>query len=199
MSGGFGGGGGWGGLINQVMSQLPHNMQNYVGGPQYPGMTQQDAQPFGTPGAGAGSYNQLAGDMSQQQFGQSSFSPTSGFAYSPYQAPPPTPWGGPPSWPGFGMGGMPGRFGNPRVTGYGGAFGGGTYGGYGFPRGNMYGPGSHPPHSAGSMGFGGGSGMQAQRTVAPAQQVQQFLNYRSPYSGGGQFTQYGPQMMTAQY
>ena len=30
------------------------------------------------------------------------------------------------------------------------------------------------------------------RTVQPAQQVEQFLNYRSPFSGGGRFTQYGP-------
>ena len=208
------GGGGISNLIQQAMSQLPPNLQNYSGGPSYPGM-QQDAQPFGTPGAGSGSYNQLAGDMSQNRFGQSSFSPTSGFAYAPYQPPAPQPWMGGGSWPGFGMGGMPGRFGNPsgqgfggyRGGGYGGAFGGGGFGfGGGGARGNMYGPGAY--RSPGSMPYGGGSGLattggspnpflsfpgQAPRSVQPAQQVHQYLNYRSPYSGGGQMTQYGPQ------
>ena len=69
------------------------------------------------------------------------------------------------AWPGQGFGGMPGRFagaynrpgyygGGPSGYGFGG--GGFGYGGYS-PFG--YGPGSFSPWSAGSMGYGGGSGM----------------------------------------
>ena len=43
------------------------------------------------------------------------------------------------------------------------------------------------------QGMGGGP-----RNVAPAQRVQQYLNYRSPFSGGGSGTQYGPQMQSIQ-
>ena len=215
------GGGGIGNLMRNAMGQLPHNMQNYFGGPSFPGMQNQQPHPFGTPGPSAGAYNQLAGDMSQGQYGQSFFGGGQ-FGYNPYQAPAPQPWMGMPSTPGFGMGGMPGRFGNPSGQGfggyggggYGGMFGGGGFGFGGYPRGSHYGPGSYS--SPGSMPYGGGSGMtsampvqpnpmlggnlagdiqhiQMPRSVQPAQQVQQYLNYRSPFSGGGQLTQYGPQ------
>ena len=43
-------------------------------------------------------------------------------------------------------------------------------------------------------GTGGPWGSGGPRSVAPAQAVQQYLNYRSPFSGGGGGTQYGPQM-----
>lgn len=92
--------GGFGSLVQQAIAQLPYNMQNYVGGPSYPGM-QTGSQP-GNTGAmpqqqgqaqTAGAYNQMTNDMRQGYMGQGRYGPGMGmgggfgFGYNPYQPP----------------------------------------------------------------------------------------------------------------
>jgi hypothetical protein len=88
------------------------------------------------------------------------------------------------AWPGSGYGGMPGRFGAGmgggfQGGGYGGMYGGGGYGYGGSPFG--YGPGSYNPYSAGSMGYGGGSGMYGQ--ARPMSPFGGFQNMQGGYEG----------------
>lgn len=52
-----------------------------------------------------------------------------------------------------------------------------------------------PPTAPPIMGGGMAQAFpNAQRSVQPAQQVEPYLNYRSPFAGGGQYTKYGPNM-----
>ena len=110
-----------GGGFSTAIGQLPYNLQNYVGGPSYPGMQT----------GNQGAYNTMTQDMSRGQMGNYGFGPR-GFSYQ--------------AWPGQGYGGMPGRFGGyqggPSMGGgYGGYFGGSGFGYSGGP--NPYGPGSY--------------------------------------------------------
>ena len=93
------GGGGISGMIQNAISQLPSNMQNYVGGqgtssqmnPGTAGPTNQQGQPnpyqYGYQGpsnynyGGGGNYNTLAQDMAFQQTGPYSFDPSGQFNY----------------------------------------------------------------------------------------------------------------------
>jgi hypothetical protein len=131
---GQGFGGGWGNPIGQ----LPTNMQSYIGGSGP--MDQSD--PAGMNASLPGAEVQDTAGAFQDTLQQDNY--------------------GGAAWPGFGYGGMPGRY----QGGYGGSMGGmGNYGfgGGGFGYGGYspwgYGPGSYSPWGAGSMGYGGGSGM----------------------------------------
>jgi hypothetical protein len=195
-------GGGIGNTIGSIYGQLPQNMGGrspYLGMSQGRPQTQgQYSPPSNYNYGGMGPYNTMTQDMATQQMGSGTFDQGqfsyqgAGYpgSYSPYN-----PYGMQQSM-------------NPYGGGYGFNFGGG-----GRPR-MPYQP-ALPPmiaggygggYGGGSFGFGGqgvqqmrGRGMSqafpnAVRSVRPAQEVQQYLNYRSPFAGGGEFTQYSPKL-----
>lgn len=229
---GSSGGGGYSGLVQQALAQLPQNMG---GTGMYPGMPQNEnpMAPQNYNYGQQGNYNTMTQDMQQGQMGKFQMGPQ-GFGYQgagmsnrdprnngyfQYSSDPnrnPNAYTSPnaqASWPSFGQGGMAGRYNNPqRGGGYGGAYGGGGFGQGGFQNYGRMQQGGAMPYGGGSGmqgggggwqgggGYGGGGmfgggyggGAQSPYQIQPAQQVQQFRNYRSPFGGGGG-QQYGPQ------